>query len=60
MIGFTEADSYFLAELKQRCAKKTEGDPKKNCGSVFVPQLKECARKSDDEQQRRAYPTEQR
>ena len=59
MISFTEADPYFLAELKQRCTKKAEGDPKKNPGSVFVLQLEKCARKSDDEQQRRTHPTEQ-
>jgi len=50
MISFTEADPYFLAELKQRCTKKAEGDPKKNPGSVFVLQLEKCARKSNDEQ----------
>jgi hypothetical protein len=59
MISFTKADPYFLAELKQRCAKKTDGDPKKNRGSVFVLQLEESACKPDDEQQRRAHPTEQ-
>jgi hypothetical protein len=42
MISFTKADPYFLAELKQRCAKKADGGPKKNRGSYSCCNLRKA------------------
>jgi hypothetical protein len=57
MIGFAKPDPYLLTEPKQRSTQKTDCDQKKKRGSVFVLQLEERARKSNDEQQRRAHRT---
>ena len=54
MIRLAESDPHLLTKSKERSSQQSKSEQKKNAGSVFVLQVQERGRKSDNQKQRRA------
>ena len=48
MVGLAESDPHLLTKSEERPSQQTKSQQKKNAGSVFVLQVEERARESND------------